>query len=357
MSAVRDVTQGRRAGVAFEVERVEWPSADRLQLTGRWFGVRGRRFMRPTLDVEVDGVPRRLLAVLDHKPWAVEDGEPWVAAFAWKGEPVDLAGSELAVGSDLTVELRPPGEKRPPEPQVARRPRADLLESELATLRSEARRLARELHSARAEHTAEIGRKTTELDAELERVRTERAAAERDAEHRLASMRVELDAERGRVEQLEGSMREVRHELAIARADLTAQREELERERASIAASASQNADAEAEKLRAERDAARRESAKARGERDAARREAAKARADRDTAFRDRDRAKQPRPVAARVAPPIDDEAPPVPAAPVDVAPTVSWPPESRRGSQWAARIAALVALILVVAVLALLFL
>ena len=341
--------------MAFEVERIEWPSPDRLELCGRWFGVRGRRVIRPTLDVEVNGESRRMLAVLDHKPWAVEDGQEWIAAFPWHGEPVDLAGGELTVGSDITVELLTPGEKQPAPRKVARRPRADVLESELATLRSEARRLARELHAARSEHAADIGKRAEEQAAELERIRAERQAAERDAAHRTASLRSELDTERAKVQQLEAALREVRHDLAVARADLTAQREELERERASIEAHASEAARAEAETLRQERDTARRESAKARGERDAARREAAKARADRDTAMRDRDRARQPRPVAA--APPtVIEDTPAVPAPPIVTPATQSWPPPpSARGSSLAARIAALAALILVIVFLVLL--
>ena len=87
MPAVRDHTQTATAAVAFEVERAGWPSPDRLEVVGRWFGVRGRRFIRPTLYVDADGESRRLLAVLDHKPWAVEDGEEWIAAFAWDGDP------------------------------------------------------------------------------------------------------------------------------------------------------------------------------------------------------------------------------------------------------------------------------
>ena len=75
--------------VTFEVERFEWVADDRLEVVGRWFGLRGHRFLRPTLDVEVAGERRRMLAVLEHKPWAAEDGEDWVAAFAWAGRARD----------------------------------------------------------------------------------------------------------------------------------------------------------------------------------------------------------------------------------------------------------------------------
>src|SRR3954464_4482695 len=90
--------------VTFEVERFEWAADDRLELEGRWFGLRGRRFIRPTLDVQVDGEPRRLLALMEHKPWAALDGEDWLAAFKWEGDRGDVA-AELAVGADLSFAL------------------------------------------------------------------------------------------------------------------------------------------------------------------------------------------------------------------------------------------------------------
>src|SRR3712207_382041 len=89
---------------AFELERFRWSEPDRLEVQGRWFGVRGRRFVRPVLTVQVSGRRRRLLAVLDHKPWTAEEGEPWVAAFPWEGAHEDVGVAELEVGS-LTVDL------------------------------------------------------------------------------------------------------------------------------------------------------------------------------------------------------------------------------------------------------------
>ncbi len=298
MSALTDLTQRGSTDVAFEVERVGWPSPDRLEVVGRWFGVRGRRFIRPTLDIEVDGEPRRMLAVLDHKPWAVEDGVDWIAAFAWQGEPVDLTGSELTVGPDITVELVPSEKKSAVDTRrFARPPRADVLETELAAAREKAQQLARDLHEARADHAAEMVRSAAEHEAELERVRSERAAAAQDAGHRVAELRGELDAAREQMDRLETALRKARGELAVARADLAAQRDELERERAEIAAQVAKAAADETERLRAELDAARRESENARTERDVARRESANARGERDAAIRDRDRARQERQV------------------------------------------------------------
>ena len=61
--------------IAFEVERLEQADGGRVEVEGRWFGVRGRRFVRPTLTLLVDGAEQRYLADLEQKPWAAEDGE------------------------------------------------------------------------------------------------------------------------------------------------------------------------------------------------------------------------------------------------------------------------------------------
>ncbi len=79
---------------------------------GRWYGVRGHRFVRPALIVsDGAGTERRLLAELDDKPWAAEDGESWRAAFAVEsGQEFDDAdGLELSVAPDINVALRSGG--------------------------------------------------------------------------------------------------------------------------------------------------------------------------------------------------------------------------------------------------------
>jgi hypothetical protein len=108
-----------REGVAFEVDRFEWID-HRLEVGGRWYGLRGHRFVRPALTVEVDedgDDRRRMLADLEHKPWAADDGTDWIAAFPWDGEPVELARAELAVAPTLAVDLplpRLPGRRKRP---------------------------------------------------------------------------------------------------------------------------------------------------------------------------------------------------------------------------------------------------
>jgi hypothetical protein len=357
MSSVRDPTHSAPPGVAFEVERVEWPSPGRLEVVGRWFGVRGRRFIRPTLDVEVEGERRRMLAVLDHKPWAVEDGQDWIAAFNWQGDPVDLTGSELTVGPSIAVELLSPGEKRGAEKRVARRPRTDVLGDELAAVRAKTNRLTRELHATRADHSAEIARMSVEHEAELERVRSEYAKAAQDAERRAAELRGELDTARDKLTRLETALQKARDELAVARADATELREGLERERATIAEEASRAATEEADQLRTERDDARRRSATARGERDAA--------------IRERDHARQERKaVLSRVRtegekrrgaqPPEQRETKPIlPAPPVAETVTIrpAGPEPLGERSRALARAAAIAALLLLVVILVLLLL
>src|SRR3954465_2703507 len=94
--------------VAFEVERFGWTAADRIEVTGRWFGLRGHRFMRPALIVEAGDDRRRLLALLEHKPWAADDGEPGTAALAGAGGRPPTPCAALAVAPSVAVELPPP---------------------------------------------------------------------------------------------------------------------------------------------------------------------------------------------------------------------------------------------------------
>src|SRR2546421_3769717 len=106
---------------ALEVDRFEWVAPDRIEIAGLWTGLRGRRFIRPTLILKGQGEPKRLLAVLDHKPWAVDNRSEWVAAFPWKGEPVEFESAQLHVASGIDVELPPP-RTSPEEPRPFDRP-------------------------------------------------------------------------------------------------------------------------------------------------------------------------------------------------------------------------------------------
>jgi hypothetical protein len=110
-------TQSRVPGAAssevdFELERFELTGADRIEIAGRWYGLRGRRFVRPVLNLRMGGgTRRRAIALLEHKPWAADDGATWVAAFAWPPGAGEVEGAELEVGPGLIVDLPAPGGK------------------------------------------------------------------------------------------------------------------------------------------------------------------------------------------------------------------------------------------------------
>jgi hypothetical protein len=224
-------------GVTFEVERFEWTADDRLALVGRWFGLRGHRFLRPTLDVDVAGERRRMLADLEHKPWAAEEGEEWVAEFRWRGAPAHFDDPELTVSPDLAVQLPQPhnsiaeadlpeGAERFP----ARPPRTAVLEAELAAAAEEMKRLTNELTKLREEHaaatkaaTAELARVKEESDAAVAARAEGLGAAERERDEaleRLAAVEQERDEARARIAAAEAE----RQAAADARDEARAER-------------------------------------------------------------------------------------------------------------------------------------
>jgi hypothetical protein len=300
------------AGVSFEVDRFAWADG-RLELKGRWYGIRGRRFLRPTLDVEVDGNPRRMLAVLEHKPWAADDGEEWMAAFEWPGEPVALAVAELAVGPELAVVLPPPTgapakkarrARTVGERLEARPPRAQALEAELAEARAEISTLRDRLA---AEQKA-----WQERVQQVEALRDESAAAKSAAE----AERDEIAAARDEVAAARDAAIAERDELVSARDAAIAERD--------AAVTARDAALADATKAVAERDKAVREKAAVENELKAAERARDKARAERNewlTRARD---AAAGQGTAGKEAPPAEPDAPPEAAAEAATAPLPS---------------------------------
>jgi hypothetical protein len=281
---------------SFEVDRLEWVEPDRLEVAGRWYGVRGLRFVRPSLDLEAGDERRHLLAVLDHKPWAALDGEDWVAAFPWDGDKVELSHAELAVTPAVVVELPLPGrngkpraarkgEKKPKKAAPARRvPASD---------RGRDDRIRAEAQALRQERDAALAARDDAAQARDEAIAARDAmAAERD------------EAVRGR-----DALAET-HNAAVA-----AQHEAVsDRDAASAARSAALT---EVESAMAERDAAIRKRQAAQQERDQmkhalkASRDAVKsANAARDDAMRARDELAQQH-TAARAANEVS-AAPPV---------------------------------------------
>ena len=182
--------------VEFQLDR--FTAADgRITVEGRWYGVVGRRFLRPNLQIEGR---RRLIAVLDHKPWAADDGAPWCAAFKYEG-PVGT--SLLQVAPDIAIELPAPGDHFAHE---RRRPRVTVVapvvdpvereETELGRIRDVLDRTRDERDEARAE---------------ADRLLRERDEARDDAERALK------DLERAREEA--DQLRE-RERRAIANAEI-----------------------------------------------------------------------------------------------------------------------------------------
>ena len=253
MSATGSVLQAGR--IAFEVSRLEIVG-ERCQVEGQWFGVRGRRFMRPALTVVVDGKPIRLLADLADKPWAPEDGGPWKAMFPYTIEGGQSGEAELTVAPDLTITLpapkrrggaaggksasrRAPGSRgpgvRPTSSHVLIRQLTDLRDTE-RQLRAQLERLeadraqamerlvdvSRELHEVsheREESDAARHRITEELEAvqrELSQTAAERDAAQQERDAALQE-RDQLAADRDDVRRTHGETLRANQSVGVAR--------------------------------------------------------------------------------------------------------------------------------------------
>ena len=110
--------------ITFELERFELIDGQ-LELSGRWFGVRGRRFVRPTLTPLGGRDVSRVLADLEHKPWAPEGGGVWQAAFPWERNGISTK-FELAVAPDIVIQLPSPRAKLTLPRRIAALPRPSL---------------------------------------------------------------------------------------------------------------------------------------------------------------------------------------------------------------------------------------
>ena len=321
-------TQTRVPGAAssevdFELERFERAADGRVEVAGRWYGLRGRRFVRPVLNLQADGGRRRLIALLEHKPWAADDGKTWIAAFAWPPGVVDVEGAELEVGPGLAVTLPAPGAgssaprvsalRRIPAPaaRLEMTPPAPLQSTPLRRDALIASQAEREEASA-ARDQAE--RRLTEALGDRDDALSRRDAALRDVDRALGE-RDEAVIERDR---LQSELDRVSHERDVSRAERNrALRalEDLERDRDEAAAARDaargelSRALPEREHALRERDAEAARADRAESERDTAFAERKSAVAQRDRARRERDRAMR----AAGVEPPEES---PYPASP-----------------------------------------
>src|SRR5215210_7928704 len=195
--------------ISFELERFEWATPDRLEVEGRWHGVR-RRLPRATLVVEVDGERRRLPALPDQGSGA--SGQ-WIAAFPWQGEMPRLPGAELEVGRGIVVDL--PRPRRSKARAAAAQPAPPTPRDDRPAIpgREEAERLLAVLTAARTE-ADEAAARAAAAESDIARVRRERdtlrgdlatfGARAEEAEAERATLRAEVDTLRPRAEKAEG---------------------------------------------------------------------------------------------------------------------------------------------------------
>lgn len=383
MAEAREPSSVAPADVGFELDRFE-DSDGRLIVEGRWFGVRGRRFIRPTLTF---GGHSRLLADLVDKPWTAEDGRSWRASFALD-EQLDgeLPEAELAVGPDLAVTLSPPqrgkanrDRRRRSERVSAGRsakqpssPSAERPETELARVRSDRERL-------RLEHRQlATDRKALQGELEVAAAETDRLRARlRHTEQELADVRVAHERLQANLERTHAALDSAREDLARAGAqanNATAARDAAMVQRDSAVAEhegASRALDQARRELAAalaERDAAVAERDALVTERDAAVAERDAAVTERDALVAERDPAAGQRPIPAAGArdawlagPPREfDFAPappaaePAPALGADQFPGLMGPgvtatlPATQRDTGWLRRATALAVLLVV---------
>lgn len=110
---------GGSSSPGFELEGI-LAKDGRVRISGWWHGVRGRRFIRPSLSAVGGRSGIRALAELEHKPWTPEGSEPWLAEFVWKHPLHDVEAFELAVAPDLAVRIPLPGASKRARKRAAR---------------------------------------------------------------------------------------------------------------------------------------------------------------------------------------------------------------------------------------------
>jgi hypothetical protein len=251
----------------FQLERLERTGDDTLEVAGRWFDIRGLRFMRPALELETPDGRHRLLAMLEHKPWEAVDGEEWVAAFPWDGDPVELTGAELAVAPSLSVALPLPRRARKSgkskksaqrksssEPRIsARRVRPEPADNRALVEAQEVREERDEALDARDAAVRERDRAVAARDAavrERDKAFHERGELARDRDAAMAAKSAALS-------KLESLMAE--HDEALARRGAAVRAEESIRAQRDDARAAAEAARRERDAAIIERDSARRQ--------------------------------------------------------------------------------------------------
>jgi hypothetical protein len=211
------------AGPEFSLESLAVED-DRVVVQGRWYGVVGRRFVRPTLSL--DG-QRRVIATLEHKPWAAAEGDLWVAAFPHSGDAFRTAALEVA--PNVIVDLTPGAaadKAKASQAKAREQPRAPRARDALLEARRKAEREREDLRS----HVLHVTQQRDEVIEERDKALAARDAAVRQADDRERRAREQAQAEVRRVEaELEAARKEydatylraVRAEQALAEATKT----------------------------------------------------------------------------------------------------------------------------------------
>jgi hypothetical protein len=274
------------AELGFELERFEWTASGRLEVGGRWFGVRGRRFVRPVMNLRTEGRRRRLIAVLDHKPWAPEAEGTWIAAFAWRGEPTEITAARLEVAPDVVLELPSPGDDAAGailHPRPTRRP------AEAERRESPAESPPAESPAAPAPESAPVDPPSPALAEARQQLGEAEARIAALTEHResaveraneLVRVEGELAAAKGHIERVERDRATAQARAGAAEREAAAARERAaaaERDAATARAAEREGA-AAAETLRRRAEAAEGDLAAARDRAEAAERDLAAAR-------------------------------------------------------------------------------
>lgn len=215
-SQTPDETTAGAERITFELDRMGVDQKGQLIVSGRWFGVRGRRFVRPTLTMTVraDGSERRALADLKHKPWAAEDGGLWVAAFQLPIKLDEASSLELSVAPDVAVELSEA--RNAPRGRRARTSQAP--DARAPRIRSD-RVPARPSAGDREQEIDRLRTRMTSAERTAEREHTKREAAEQALEDERTEVR-RLRSELGRLRSELDLAAATRTELAAATTDL-----------------------------------------------------------------------------------------------------------------------------------------
>jgi hypothetical protein len=89
----------------FQLERFDWPEPDRLEITGRFFGLDPRWGDEPFLEVREGERVHRLTLLSEHRPDPPLEGGRWRAAFGWHEPPVPFDRADLHLGGGVELEL------------------------------------------------------------------------------------------------------------------------------------------------------------------------------------------------------------------------------------------------------------